>query len=125
MLRNHRRTIAVLELEFAERSLELHDGAERDVLQDALEGGVAKARGHLDDALARRAGDGEAAGVALRIGLGWFVDGDVDELPGGVVPVRWLLEAERHRAIRHQLTTDERRRKDWPIDCWFHNCFQC
>lgn len=105
---DHRRTGAIIEPKLAERSLQLHHGAEWGVLQHAFEGRVAESGSDLDHVFAGRARDRKPAGVAFGIDLWRVAQRDVDELTGAVIPVGGLGKAERHRALGHHLAADQR-----------------
>ena len=98
-----------MQAKIPERPFDLDGGADRHRPEDPLESRVAQARRDHDHVLVRRAGDREAAGVALAVGLWRVEQGDVDELAGAVGPVRRLGEAERHRPLGDQVTADQGR----------------
>src|SRR6185503_8735623 len=106
--------VGVVQAQVPEGPFDLDPGAQGHRLEHPLEGRVPQACGDHDHALAGRAGDREAACVALGVGLGRVEERDVDELAGPVGPVGRLRKAERHRPLGDELATDQGRLEGRP-----------
>jgi hypothetical protein len=88
--------VLLVEGEFSPGRLEREFGAEGDGFEGALEGGVAHAGGDHEVVFVGGASEGEAALVALLVGLGRVGEGEVSGLPCNESEACGFFEVERH-----------------------------
>src|SRR6185295_18210203 len=104
-----------------ERAFDLDGGADRHGAEHPLESRIPQARRDHDHVFVRRAGDGEATGIALRVGLWRVQQCDVNELAGAIAPVDGLREAESHGPFGDQVTTNQGSLEYGPGYCRRHS----